>query len=63
LTIDVSIPDNTTAKVFVPAKTMKSITEGGKKIGNAAGITFVREENGLVILEVGSGKYRFKTEI
>jgi len=63
LTIDVTVPDNTTAKIFVPAKNMKNITESGKKIGKAIGVVFLHEENGLAVLEVGSGNYHFKTEI
>jgi alpha-L-rhamnosidase len=60
--MDVTIPDNTTAKIFVPSKNLKSITESGKKIGKVTGVVFLREENGNAILEVGSGNYHFKSE-
>jgi alpha-L-rhamnosidase len=61
LSIDVSVPDNTTAQLYVPAKNVQEITESGKKIGKAIGVAFVREEDNLVLLEVGSGSYHFRT--
>lgn len=60
LTMNVTIPPNTTAKVYVPAKTAKAVTESGKNISSRInGINLWGEENGYVILRVGSGSYTF----
>lgn len=55
----VSVPANTTAKVFVPASSQNEITESGKALADATSIKFIGTNNGYVELEVGSGKYDF----
>jgi alpha-L-rhamnosidase len=52
-----SIPANTVATVFVPAKDAASVTEGGKPAAEAKGLKFVRMENGAAVYEAGSGQY------
>jgi len=59
LTMDVTIPVNTTATVYVPAKDEGSVTESGLPAAKANGVKFLRMENGAAILEVGAGTYRF----
>jgi len=59
LTMDVIIPPNTTAMVFVPAKNGAAVTEGGKPAGQAAGVRFVKFERDRAIFEIGSGEYHF----
>jgi alpha-L-rhamnosidase len=44
LTMDVTIPPNTTATIFVPAKDAASVTESGKPAGEAKGVKFLRFE-------------------
>ena len=58
--LDVTIPPNTTASVWVPAKDANAVTESGKSAAQAAGVKFVRAENGGALFEVESGAYRFK---
>jgi len=60
LTMNVTIPVNSTAVVYVPAKTVKAVTESSKSISKTVGINLLGEENGYVILKVGSGDYHFK---
>jgi alpha-L-rhamnosidase len=55
-TWQVRVPVGATATVHVPGK---AATEGGKAAREAAGITVLREEPGLTVLQVGSGSYRF----
>ena len=55
----VTIPANTTATVYLPAKDIKSVTEGGKPVAQAEGVQFLRQENDRAILRVGSGNYVF----
>jgi len=61
LTLDVVVPPNTTATVYVPAKDVASVTEGGKPAAKAAGVAFLRMEAGSAVFAVGSGAYRFST--
>ncbi len=63
LTMDVTIPPNTTATVFVPAKDAASITESGKPAGEAEGVKFLRMENNAAVYAVGSGNYRFQSQL
>ena len=59
ITMDVEIPANTTATVFVPSANAASVTEGGKGISGVAGIKIGEPEEGYIPLQVGSGKYHF----
>ena len=61
LTVDVTIPPNTTATVYVPAKVAAGVTESGKPADKAEGVKFLRMENGAAVFEVGSGQYRFES--
>jgi alpha-L-rhamnosidase len=59
LTLDVSIPPNVTATVFVPAKDVAGVSESGRPARNAEGVSFTRMEDGAAVFEVGSGRYQF----
>lgn len=60
LTMDVEIPANTIATVYVPASNADAVKESGKALA-AANIKVTGTENGYVIMEMGSGKYSFST--
>ena len=60
LKFDVTIPANTTATVYVPAKDESNVTEGGRPAAKAAGVQFLRMEGGAAVFEVTSGKYSFE---
>jgi alpha-L-rhamnosidase len=55
----VTIPANTRASVYVPAKNAERVTEGGVPASRAAGVRFVTMEDGAAVFNVGSGTYRF----
>jgi len=59
LTMEVTIPANTTATVYVPAKDVAGVTESGKPVAKADGMKFLRMENDAAVYDVGSGTYRF----
>ncbi len=59
--LDVTIPANTTATVFIPASKTEDITEGGKPLGQVKFIKPLRVNNGRVVLQVEAGKYHFKS--
>jgi alpha-L-rhamnosidase len=63
LTMEVAIPANTTATVYVPAKDAASVTESGKPTGQIADVKFLRMENFAAVHAVGSGTYRFQSTL
>jgi len=58
--LDVVIPGNATATVYVPATSLADVTEGGKSLDRASDVRPVRMEDGSAVLEIGSGSYKFK---
>jgi alpha-L-rhamnosidase len=62
LKLNITIPANTTATVYVPAKDFKGVREGGKPATAAAGVKFLRMEDGAAVYEVQSGAYSFEVE-
>jgi alpha-L-rhamnosidase len=58
-TWSLSVPGNTKALVYIPAKAAKDVEESGKKAANAPGVKFVRMEGDRAVFEVGSGDYAF----
>ncbi|UCG56059.1 MAG: family 78 glycoside hydrolase catalytic domain [Phycisphaerales bacterium] len=61
--LSVTIPANTTATVYVPAKSPESVTEGGRPPAKAKGVQLLRMEDGDAVLAVGSGRYRFESKL
>jgi alpha-L-rhamnosidase len=61
LTMEVTIPANTVATVYVPAKDAAFVTESGTPAMNAIGVKFLRMENNAAVYAVGSGTYRFQS--
>lgn len=59
LSLNVSIPPNTMATVYIPATAENKITEDGKALSSLREIKTTGIENGFVMLTVGSGNYRF----
>ena len=57
--LDVTIPANVIATVYVPAKDASNVTEGGKPAGEVAGLKFLRMADGAAVYQAGSGSYRF----
>ena len=58
-TLNVSIPVNTAAAVYVPAQSTDSVTEDGKPVIQAPGVEFLRSEDKTAVYRVGSGQYKF----
>ncbi|MEI8376361.1 MAG: glycoside hydrolase family 78 protein [Planctomycetota bacterium] len=61
LTMEVTIPVNTTATIYVPTKDAAGVTESGKPAEKAEGVKFLRMETGAAVYEVGSGCYCFRS--
>ena len=66
LVLNITVPANTTATVYVPALAsaqatgIEGVTEGGKAIADTPGVKFLRMEAGAVVLAVESGSYQFE---
>ena len=58
----VSVPANTTARVVVPAVSPLAVTEGGKSLSAADGVTSDSDTGATVTIEIGSGDYNFAVE-
>ncbi len=56
---NVTIPANTSATVYVPAKSLEQVTESGVPASRALGVRFVRMEGDAAVFYVESGKYTF----
>jgi hypothetical protein len=58
--LDVTVPPNTTASVYVPAASAEAVLESGRPVREAQGVTFVRMEDGAALFEVAAGRYHFR---
>ena len=56
-TYKTTVPPNTSAMLYLPAKAVSQITESGKSIAQWKG---VKQENGNVVLPLISGEYVFE---
>jgi alpha-L-rhamnosidase len=57
--LNVTIPPNTTATVYLPARDASAVREGGEPVAQSDGLRFERAENGRAVYSVGSGSYAF----
>jgi alpha-L-rhamnosidase len=62
LYFDVTIPENSTATVFVPTQKVKSITESNTPLAQVKEVKFLRIEDKYAVYKVGSGSYHFKSD-
>ncbi|MEC7768015.1 MAG: hypothetical protein VX471_01875, partial [Acidobacteriota bacterium] len=53
------MPPNTTATVRIPEAVARRVTEHEIPVGQVEGVTNVSEEDGDVVVEIGSGAYLF----
>ncbi|EGF24665.1 glycoside hydrolase family 78 protein [Rhodopirellula baltica] len=57
--LNVTIPANTTATVYLPTNDANSITESGNALADTANVRILRRETNVVALTVHSGSYEF----
>lgn len=64
-TLEVTVPANATATVFIPARSESEVTEGGRPLDRAEAVQFLRleaargAEPSHAVCAVGAGVYRF----
>ena len=61
LTMDITIPVNSTAIVYVPTQDLSSVKESGRNARNAKGVKYLRMVGDAAMFAVGSGKYQFSS--
>lgn len=59
----ISIPANTTATVYIPARSLEDVLESGNALFKATGVTNVKWEKGRAVVQITSGDYQFKSQI
>jgi alpha-L-rhamnosidase len=58
-TVSATVPPNAHGTVRLPAATLAGVTEGGGPVSAAPGVKSAAQEGDAVVVEVGSGTYRF----
>jgi alpha-L-rhamnosidase len=61
LALNVTIPPNTTATVYVPAEDPDAVREGGRAAGRAPGVAFLWMDGAAAVFAVDSGSYTFRS--
>jgi alpha-L-rhamnosidase len=59
--LDLTVPANLAVLVRLPATSASHVREGGVAVGKAPGVSVSSFAGGVVVLDVGSGGYRFSS--
>ena len=59
LNLNVTIPVDSTAEVWLPAARQDQVKEGGHTFLNSPGVQLLRKDNARLVFRVGSGAYAF----
>ena len=60
--LNISIPANTTATVYLPAKSINTITESGHPLSKADSVKVLHMAPPTAVLTIGSGTYQFVSD-
>ncbi|HWB25292.1 MAG TPA: family 78 glycoside hydrolase catalytic domain [Chitinophagaceae bacterium] len=60
ITMDVEIPANTTATIYVPAANADAVTESSNALSSVKDLQVTGNEDGYIVVKAGSGKYHFE---
>ncbi|MFD1819247.1 alpha-L-rhamnosidase [Pseudarcicella hirudinis] len=63
LQFETTIPPNTSATIYIPASGVEDVKENGKSLAEVADIKVVGKEGDYVVVNVGSGKYQFSSNV
>jgi len=61
--LETTIPANTTATVYLPAKDADAVTESGRPLSESQDVRFLRMERDRAVLAITAGTYRFETSL
>jgi alpha-L-rhamnosidase len=59
--MEVKVPVNVSASIYVPATSLEQITENGVPAGKSSGLEYRGMEGGYALFKAGSGSYSFKS--
>ena len=59
LQVSVRVPANARATVRLPEAMLAGVTEGGRAVTSASGVTRATQDGAAVVVEIGSGDYAF----
>jgi alpha-L-rhamnosidase len=59
ISMQVEIPANTRATIYIPGTDIGKITENGAPLSSSKGVKITGQEDGYTVVETGSGKYSF----
>ncbi|MGD9929199.1 MAG: family 78 glycoside hydrolase catalytic domain [Mangrovibacterium sp.] len=59
LILEVEIPGNTKARIYIPCNDEANVTESGQPVSNHPDLTCFGTEGNRVVIEAGSGNYQF----
>jgi alpha-L-rhamnosidase len=59
-TLNLSVPPNTAAEVRLPTTDAEAVTESGRRAAEAPGVQRIHRTDHNVVIDVGSGAYRFE---
>jgi len=60
LILEISIPVNSSALIYLPSSDLSAITENGVPLSGHKDLTLQGTENGKIVVKAGSGQYRFE---
>ncbi|MBI5864110.1 MAG: hypothetical protein HZB38_06345 [Planctomycetes bacterium] len=60
LLLNVVLPPNTTATIFIPSSSPDKVTEGGVAAKDAKGVTVAETGTAAAVFRIGSGAYHFR---
>lgn len=63
LMMEVVIPPNATATIYVPTVNEKTVTESDQPLSQSNGLRFERMDHGAAVCRVGAGRYRFQSAL
>ena len=61
LILNVEIPVNTTATIYIPVTGINEVMENGQPLTASKNLQVVNREREYVVVKVGSGRYEFST--
>jgi alpha-L-rhamnosidase len=62
-TLELTVPPNTTATVYLPAREVGQVRESGRPARQAPGVTWLRGVTGETVWRVASGHYSFRVPV
>jgi len=63
LTLNITIPPNTSATIYVPTVDPSTVLESDHLANSALGLTFIQFDNGAAVFAADSGNYRFTASL